>query len=184
MRNWQKLGIDDKEIRARLNEDNSKSREELLKRLRATYNEMKVAVAQGPEARRAIVTRVLRGGTLSAGMTYETQFNEYIEDIKELIDYAGKYYTAISRDKNRNREFTLGLHSVADVERQRNEALEAGRKEREGKGRTFSIVHRSDDNSTPSLVERIKRRFAGASKVDSNYRKMAKEMLETSPKPK
>ena len=178
VRNWQKLGIDEKEIRARLNEDNSKSREELLKRLRATYNEMKVAVAQGPEARRAIVTRVLRGGTLSAGMTYETQFNEYIEDIKELIDYAGKYYTAISRDKNRNREFTLGLHSVADVERQRNEALEAGRKEREGKGRTFSIVHHSDDNSTPSLVERIKRRFAGASKVDSNYRKMAKEMLE------
>ena len=178
VRNWQKLGIDDKEIRARLNEDNSESREEILKRMRATYKEMKVAVAQGPEARRAIVTRVLRGKTLPAGKTYETQFNEYMEKAKELIDYAGKYYTAISRDKSRNGDFALELHAVADVERRRNEALEAGRREREGKGRTFSIVHHSDDNSTPSLVERIKRRFAGASKVDSNYRKMAKEMLE------
>ena len=97
---------------------------------------------------------------------------------KELIDYAGKYYTAISRDKSRNGDFALELHAVADVERRRNEALEAGRRERENRGRTFSIVHHSDDNSTPSLVERIKRRFAGASKVDSNYRKMAKEMLE------
>ena len=178
VRNWQKLGINDKEIRARLNEDNSESREEILKRMRATYNEMKVAVAQGPEARKAIVTRVLRGKALPAGMTYETQFNEYMEKAKELIDYAGKYYTAISRDKSRNGDFALELHAVADVERRRNEALEAGRRERENKGRTFSIVHHSDDNSTPSLVERIKRRFAGASKVDSNYRKMAKEMLE------
>lgn len=178
VRNWQKLGINDKEIRARLNEDNSESREEILKRMRATYNEMKVAVAQGPEARKAIVTRVLRGKALPAGMTYETQFNEYMEKAKELIDYAGKYYTAISRDKSRNGDFALELHAVADVERRRNEALEAGRRERENRGRTFSIVHHSDDNSTPSLVERIKRRFAGASKVDSNYRKMAKEMLE------
>jgi len=178
VRNWQKLGIDDKEIRARLNEDNSESREEILKRMRATYKEMKVAVAQGPEARRAIVTRVLRGKALPAGKTYETQFNEYMEKAKELIDYAGKYYTAISRDKSRNGDFALELHAVADVERRRNEALEAGRRERENRGRTFSIVHHSDDNSTPSLVERIKRRFAGASKVDSNYRKMAKEMLE------
>jgi len=180
IKEWQKEGVSEREIRELLNEEHSTLEEEATHRLRSTYKEMELAVRQGTETRKAIVNRIRKtgGGKLSDDDMYEQAFAEIMKDAKELLDYGKKYYTAIARDKGRARGFVGELHLPTDVERQRNEALEAGRKEREGKGRTFSIVHRSDDNSTPSLVERIKRRFAGASKVDSNYRKMAKEMLE------
>ena len=180
IKEWQNEGVSEREIRELLNEEHSTLEEEATHRLRSTYKEMELAVRQGTETRKAIVNRIRKtgGGKLSDDDMYEQAFAEIMKDAKELLDYGKKYYTAIARDKGRARGFVGELHLPTDVERQRNEALEAGRKEREGKGRTFSIVHHSDDNSTPSLVERIKRRFAGASKVDSNYRKMAKEMLE------
>lgn len=180
IKEWQNEGVSEREIRELLNEEHSTLEEEATQRLRSTYKEMDLAVRQGTETRKAIVNRIRKtgGGKLSDDDMYEQAFAEIMKDAKELLDYGKKYYTAIARDKGRARGFVGELHLPTDVERQRNEALEAGRKEREGKGRTFSIVHHSDDNSTPSLVERIKRRFAGASKVDSNYRKMAKEMLE------
>lgn len=191
IRKWQFSGISSDEIRARLNEDNSNLKNQILAPIRASYNDIKSRKDKDISSKAAIVDRIRGDRLLPEGVGYEQLYENYLADMKEMYENAAKIYSAVCRDKGIHRDYSTELRTWADVQRARNNAIADNRTERERQMtaraavaddggssivRKYSIA--PDDNSKESFVKRIMNRFKGQHKGDKEYREMVKNIME------
>lgn len=191
IRKWQFSGISSDEIRARLNEDNSDLKNQILAPIRASYNDIKSRKDKDISSKAAIVDRIRGDRLLPEGVGYEQLYENYLADMKEMYENAAKIYSAVCRDKGIHRDYSTELRTWADVQRARNNAIADNRTERERQMtaraavaddggssivRKYSIA--PDDNSKESFVKRIVNRFKGQHKGDKEYREMVKNIME------
>ena len=191
IRKWQFSGISSDEIRARLNEDNSDLKNQILAPIRASYNDIKSRKDKDISSKAAIVDRIRGDRLLPEGVGYEQLYENYLADMKEMYENAAKIYSAVCRDKGIHRDYSTELRTWADVQRARNNAIADNRTERERQMtaraavaddggssivRKYSIA--PDDNSKESFVKRIMNRFKGQHKGDKEYREMVKNIME------
>ncbi|MSU08916.1 transglycosylase SLT domain-containing protein [Veillonellaceae bacterium WCA-693-APC-5D-A] len=191
IRKWQFSGISSDEIRARLNEDNSDLKNQILAPIRASYNDIKSRKDKDISSKAAIVDRIRGDRLLPEGVGYEQLYENYLADMKEMYENAAKIYSAVCRDKGIHRDYSTELRTWADVQRARNNAIADNRTERERQMtaraavaddggssivRKYSIA--PDDNSKESFVKRIVNRFRGQHKGDKEYREMVKNIME------
>lgn len=191
IRKWQFSGISSDEIRARLNEDNSDLKNQILAPIRASYNDIKSRKDKDISSKAAIVDRIRGDRLLPEGVGYEQLYENYLADMKEMYENAAKIYSAVCRDKGIHRDYSTELRTWADVQRARNNAIADNRTERERRMtaraavaddggssivRKYSIA--PDDNSKESFVKRIMNRFKGQHKGDKEYREMVKNIME------
>lgn len=191
IRRWQFSGISSDEIRARLNEDNSDLKNQILAPIRASYNDIKSRKDKDISSKAAIVDRIRGDRLLPEGVGYEQLYENYLADMKEMYENAAKIYSAVCRDKGIHRDYSTELRTWADVQRARNNAIADNRTERERQMtaraavaddggssivRKYSIA--PDDNSKESFVKRIMNRFKGQHKGDKEYREMVKNIME------
>ena len=191
IRKWQFSGISSDEIRARLNEDNSDLKNQILAPIRASYNDIKSRKDKDISSKAAIVDRIRGDRLLPEGVGYEQLYENYLADMKEMYENAAKIYSAVCRDKGIHRDYSTELRTWADVQRARNNAIADNRTERERQMtaraavaddggssivRKYSIA--PDDNSKESFVKRIMNRFKGQHKADKEYREMVKNIME------
>ena len=83
IRKWQFFGISSDEIRARLNEDNSDLKNQILAPIRASYNDIKSRKDKDISSKAAIVDRIRGDRLLPEGVGYEQLYENYLADMQE-----------------------------------------------------------------------------------------------------
>lgn len=181
-------GMPVSDIRAKLNEKRSAIKDLIMKRFNATLQD--VLNRRDFASRKALIRRVL--GHDVADSEVESKYKDYLENAKEMCEYAAKYAAGICEDRGKDDGLSAGIHDWQTFERGRNEIIRAERAERrrysvnDGAAvaddggssivRKYSIA--PDDNSKESFVKRIVNRFKGQHKGDKEYREMVKNIME------